>query len=112
MEVGKVLFFPRLHLPQVAAEVAEQVALVVEGKAQVVLAGLGTLLQQAHPKEIREEVPVQVAVIFIPIKVVQVVVVQEDQDKELAVAGMEVREQLVALLAVQSLMLAEVGEPC
>ena len=79
---------------------AEQVALVVEGKAQVVLAGLGTLLQQAHPKEIREEVPVQVAVIFIPIKVVQVGVAQVDQAKELVEVEAVVRALQVRLLGL------------
>ena len=70
MEVDKVLFFPLLHLLLVAVLV-QQVALAEEEKAQVVLAGLETPLQQVPLKEIREEVLVPVVAIFTLTKAVQ-----------------------------------------
>jgi hypothetical protein len=92
--VGVVLFSPLLLLPLVAA-VVEQGVLAEEEKAQVVLVGLETLLQQVPLKEIREEILVAVEDIFILTKAVQEaeepeVLVEERVVDELAVRARQV----------------------
>ena len=74
---------------------AQRVVLEGEEKAQVVLAGLGTLHRQVPLKEIREEILVPVAVIFILTKAVQVGVAQVAQVKELVEVEAVVRVRQV-----------------